>query len=227
MTMRVTRLGGTATTAEALHMRAEQSSTSKKPSTEVRVDVRDLQAQLWPGDPSASEKLDALVALGSRIRDKAGHPVLSARYHLFVRATEGAFVSFGEAGPRIFLGRHEIDPETGRAVFEFGTCSRCGAVHLSGEVDLRGRQEYFIPTKKADGAVNWLVLADANVGTLVDEDEVTLEMTTQPRTSIPRQDFVHRLRTARRRGLSALRHRALHGRSDADSTRASRAPRRS
>ncbi|PRC51063.1 hypothetical protein C6A85_66095, partial [Mycobacterium sp. ITM-2017-0098] len=78
-------------------------------------------------------------------------------------------------GPRIFLGRHEIDPDTGRAVFEFGTCSRCGAVHLSGEVDSRGRQEYFIPTKKADGAVNWLVLADANVDAFVDEDEETFD----------------------------------------------------
>jgi ATP-dependent helicase YprA (DUF1998 family) len=170
----IAQLGGTATTAEALHCERAIIDLRQALHGGPR-DVRDLQAQLWPGDPSASQKLDALVALGSRIRDKAGHPVLSARYHLFVRATEGAFVSFGEAGPRIFLGRHEIDPETGSAVFEFGTCSRCGAVHLSGEVDLRARQEYFIPTKKADGAVNWLVLADANVGTLVDEDEVTLD----------------------------------------------------
>ena len=48
-------------------------------------------------------------------------------------------------------------------------------MHLSGEVDVRGRQDYFVPTKKADGAVNWLVLADANVDALVDEDEVTLD----------------------------------------------------
>ena len=122
----------------------------------------------------APEKLDALVALGSRVRDDAGHPVLSARYHLFVRATEGAFVSFADDGPRIFLGRHEVDPDTGRAVFEFGTCNRCGAVHLAGEVEHRDRREYFVPTKKADASVNWLVLADANVEALVDEDEVTL-----------------------------------------------------
>jgi ATP-dependent helicase YprA (DUF1998 family) len=137
-------------------------------------DVRTLQQRLWPEDPQSAEKLDALVALGSGVRDDAGHPVLSARYHLFVRATEGAFVSLGDDGPRIFLGRHEVDPETGRAVFEFGTCSRCGAVHLAGELDRRGKQEFFLPSKKADASVNWLVLADVGEDALDDEDELTL-----------------------------------------------------
>ena len=170
------RLGGAATAADALHSERAIIELKSALSGGPR-DVRELQEQLWPGDPAAPEKLDALVLLGSRTQDETGHPVLSARYHLFVRATEGAFVSFSEQGPRIFLGRHEVDPDTGRAVFEFGTCSRCGAVHLSGEVDPRGRQDYFVPTKKADGAVNWLVLADANVDALVDEDEVTLDET--------------------------------------------------
>ncbi|BBX04651.1 DEAD/DEAH box helicase [Mycolicibacterium moriokaense] len=169
----IARFGGAATAAEALH-REESIVNLKAALSNGPRDVRELQAQLWPEDPAAHEKLNALVALGSRIHDDAGHPVLSARYHLFVRATEGAFVSFTQDGPRIFLGRHEVDPDTGRAVFEFGTCSRCGAVHLSGEVDRRGRHEYFVPTKKADGAVNWLVLADADLDTLIDEDEATL-----------------------------------------------------
>lgn len=138
------------------------------------VDVRHLQDQLWPDDPQSAAKLDALVALGSKVRDDAGHPVLSARYHLFVRATEGAYVSFGDAGPRIFLARHEVDPKTGRAVFEFGTCNRCGAVHLAGAVERRGQYEFFVPTKKAEGLLHWLVLADTGTDTLIDEDELTL-----------------------------------------------------
>ena len=32
-----------------------------------------------------------------------------------------------------------------------------------------------MPSKKADGAVNWLVLADTKVDALVDEDELTLD----------------------------------------------------
>lgn len=138
------------------------------------VDVRTLRERLWPEDEQSAEKLDALVELGSGAHDESGHPVLSARYHLFVRATEGAFVSFADDGPRIFLGRHEVDPLTGRAVFEFGTCTRCGAVHLAGDVDRRDAKEYFVPSKKADSSVNWLVLADEQGDVVIDEDEATL-----------------------------------------------------
>jgi ATP-dependent helicase YprA (DUF1998 family) len=138
------------------------------------IDVRELRERFWPGDDQSGEKLDALVELGSSVHDDARHPILSARYHLFVRATEGAFVSFNDEGPHIFLSRHEVDPETGRAVFEFGTCTRCGAVHLAGELDRRDNGEYFLPSKKADASVNWLVLADEAGDVLVDEDELTL-----------------------------------------------------
>ncbi len=160
---------------------AAQALSSERSMVELKealstgpVDVRTLRDRLWPGDEQAAEKLDALVELGSALRDDGGHPVLSARYHLFVRATEGAFVSFNQDGPRIFLGRHEVDPDTGRAVFEFGTCQRCGAVHLAGDVDTRGKQEYFVPAKAADRSVNWLVLADVQGDVLFDEDEITL-----------------------------------------------------
>lgn len=169
------RAGQKGTGADALH--CERTIIELKSSlVGGPCDVRELGARLWPEDTDAGRKLDAIVELGSRITDSTGHPVLSARYHYFVRATEGAFVSFDTDGPRIFLGRHEVDPGTGRAVFEFGTCNRCGAVHLSGQVEPRGRQEFFVPTKKTDGAVNWLVLADANVDVLFDEDEITLDV---------------------------------------------------
>ena len=166
-------LSGSDDIAQALHN--EQTIVALKTAlTSGPVDVRELQDQLWPGDPHAAAKLDGLVALGSKVRDEAGHPVLSARYHLFVRATEGAFVSFGDEGPHIFLGRHEIDPETGGAVFEFGTCNRCGAVHLAGAVERRGQDEFFVSTKKAEGLLHWLVLADTEADTVIDEDELIL-----------------------------------------------------
>ncbi|MGV0795501.1 DEAD/DEAH box helicase [Mycolicibacterium elephantis] len=137
-------------------------------------EVQNLREKLWPDDSRSAEKLDALVELGSSTFDETGHPVLSARYHLFVRATEGAFVSFNDAGPKIFLSRHEVDPETGRAVFEFGTCNRCGAVHLAGDLNRRDGRDYFLPSKKADASVSWLVLADSGGDVVLDEDELTL-----------------------------------------------------
>lgn len=144
------------------------------------VEVTSLAARLWPRDEFAARKLEALVALGSKVVDVSGHPVISARYHLFVRSTEGAYVSFQADGtPKVFLSRHELDPDTGRAVFEFGTCQRCGAVHLAGQVDpVHGRQ-FFRPAK-GDAKVRWLVLTDAEDDDVIDEDEATLS---QDRTS--------------------------------------------
>ncbi|GAB4587652.1 hypothetical protein [Nocardia sp. IFM 10818] len=139
------------------------------------VDVHTLAAKLWPDDPHAAIKLEALVALGSKVLDVEGNPVLSARYHMFVRATEGAYVSFTEGAPRVFLGRHEIDPETGRAVFEFGTCQRCGAVHLAGQLSAHEGRQYFRPAANDNAeSVRWLVLTDSDSEGVVDEDEVTL-----------------------------------------------------
>ncbi|WP_435277826.1 DEAD/DEAH box helicase [Rhodococcus yananensis] len=136
-------------------------------------DARVLAERLWPGDSRCEAKLQDLVALGSAVTDGSGNPVLSARYHMFARATEGAFVSLGEDGPTVLLGRHERDPSTGRAMFEFGTCQRCGAVHLAGEVELAESGKYFKPSSRDDRAVKWLVLTDA-VEASVDEDEETL-----------------------------------------------------
>jgi len=164
---------GSGSCSEALH--AEETITDLKAALVAGpVEARLLQRRLWPDSPEAAKRLEALVALGSRVLDDVGNPVLSARYHLFVRATEGAFVSFSDSGPRIFLGRHEIDPDTGRAVFEFGTCQRCGAVHLAGDVEHKDKKQYFVPSTRNDAAVKWLVLTDGDADTTVDEDEVTL-----------------------------------------------------
>ncbi|MCK0093734.1 DEAD/DEAH box helicase [Rhodococcus sp. F64268] len=137
------------------------------------LDARTLAERLWPSDSRCESKLRDLVALGSAVTDVSKNPVLSARYHMFARATEGAFVSFGDDGPKILLGRHLFDDTTRRAMFEFGTCQRCGAVHLAGDVELRKTGKYFVPSARDDGAVKWLVLTDAT-DTSVDEDEATL-----------------------------------------------------
>ncbi|MFD3707121.1 DEAD/DEAH box helicase [Nocardia sp. NPDC058658] len=160
-------------TADALHAE-RRTADLKKYARGGPASMRDLAGHLWPDDDLAATKLEALVALGSKVTGADGNPVLSARYHLFVRATEGAFVSFTDAEPRVLLSRHEIDPVTGRAVFEFGTCQRCGAVHLAGEPHAEGGREYFRPAKR-DSKVKWLVLTDSDAADLVDEDDATLD----------------------------------------------------
>lgn len=159
--------------ADALHAEQRTADLIKHVGSGPQ-SVHDLAAKIWPDDEDAAAKLEALVTLGSKVTEPDGTPVLSARYHLFVRATEGAFVSFGDTEPRVLLGRHEIDPDSGRAVFEFGTCHRCGAVHLAGQREPDGAREFFRPAKD-DTKVVWLVLTDNAAADLVDEDDATLD----------------------------------------------------
>ena len=65
--------------------------------------------------------------------DSESLPLLPARYHLFVRAPEGIFVSFFPE-PKIFLDRRE-QTDDGYPVFELASCRRCGQEYLVGNID--------------------------------------------------------------------------------------------
>ena len=124
--------------------------------------------------PRADEALAALVAVGAKIRDSTGSPVLSARYHLFARATEGAFTCLMPGGPHVSLARHEICADCSGAVFELGCCKRCGAVHLAGSVErVLGPvvHERFTSRAVRTGRRTWLLL-DAPAETADEDDEV-------------------------------------------------------
>ena len=135
----------------------------------------DLAAEVFADadGPRAEAALAALVAVGAKIRDAAGAPVLSARYHLFARATEGAFTCLTPGGPHVSLARHEICPDCCGAVFEFGCCKRCGAVHLVGSVERDSGGERFTSRAARPDRRAWLLL-DAPAET-VDEDDEILE----------------------------------------------------
>jgi ATP-dependent helicase YprA (DUF1998 family) len=135
----------------------------------------DLAADAFgDADPSrAAAALAALVAVGARVRDPSGTPVLSARYHLFARATEGAFTCLNPGGPHVSLARHEICPGCRGAVFEFGCCKRCGAVHLAGSVERASSGERFTSRAARLDHRRWLLL-DAP-GETADEDDEVLE----------------------------------------------------
>jgi len=135
----------------------------------------ELAAAAFPGmpRPEAQAGLGALVALGARVRDTTGTPVLSARYHLFARATEGAFTCLTPDGPHVVLARHEICPDCRGAVFEFGCCKRCGAVYLAGTIDRGAGGERFTSRVVRGDRRSWLLLGGAEQ--VADEDDETLE----------------------------------------------------
>ncbi|MBU2445491.1 MAG: DEAD/DEAH box helicase [Bacteroidetes bacterium] len=96
------------------------------------------------------------IAVWSR-PDKDSLPLLPARYHVFVRAPEGVFVSF-YSEPKIFLERREVTDDC-HAVFELATCRRCGQEYLVGnivdgklrhpfsEIDTPRKNKYFLITE--------------------------------------------------------------------------------
>lgn len=117
--------------------------------------------QIVAGLPDAGwtpESLTACVRVASGLVDAAGEPVLSARYHLFAKATEGAFSCLGTSGPHVALTRHESCPDCSDPMFEFGSCQRCGHIYLVGERDERDGRAWFRPTNRPGARAVWLLL---------------------------------------------------------------------
>lgn len=126
------------------------------------------------GNSAASAAgLAAMVDLASTLREADGTTPLSARYHLFLRATEGAFTCLSPKGPHVHLARHSVcsHPGCDAPVFEIGSCKRCGAVHVYGTPTPEGPALYLRPRKDGSRGI-WLVLGDHDA--LTDEDETAV-----------------------------------------------------
>lgn len=139
-------------------------------------DVRRICAALFGDDPDGPAGLAALVEVASALRRPDGTAALSARYHLFLRATEGAFTCLSTSGPHVQLARHTECPDCAAPVFEIGSCKRCGAVHLVGQPELTDKGYVLRPRRRTERPA-WFVLGDDMP--LEDEDEeaaVDIEM---------------------------------------------------
>lgn len=108
-------------------------------------------------DREAQDAIAHLVNLAVRARpDNDSLPLIPARYHLFARALEGAFVCFDRARhiddiPHLFLSRHETCPDCGSRAFEIATCARCGIAYIVAEEkteDVNGQRATCLRTPK-------------------------------------------------------------------------------
>ncbi|MEJ5240704.1 MAG: DEAD/DEAH box helicase [Anaerolineales bacterium] len=96
--------------------------------------------------PALADLISAAILARER-KDKL--PLLPARYHLFARALEGAFVCLNESHPahrqegkpRLFLTRQKFCEHCGSRVFELANCTRCGTSYLIGDE----REGYELP----------------------------------------------------------------------------------
>lgn len=132
---------------------------------------------------AAQEATIQLVNLALRARpDSDSLPLLPARYHVFARALEGAFVCLhaeghADAKSRLFLTRHEECPECGKQVFEIATCARCGIAYVVAEevIETRSgqRASFLCIPKGGYGAeerpLRYFILADDLPDTNEDE----------------------------------------------------------
>lgn len=95
--------------------------------------------------------LVSLVDLANRARlSDVDQPLIPARYHLFVRAIEGAYISLKPI-KTLFLERHQelVIGTNSYPVFEIATCRQCGATYIVGEIKPKEGKTYLTqPGKK-------------------------------------------------------------------------------
>lgn len=101
--------------------------------------LRRLAGELFASAEDPPAVLVDLVALAAIARERADKlPLLPARYHLFVRALEGAFVAFHPETRELALSldRKEHMDLGGQSVraFELSACRRCGHPYLAGRL---------------------------------------------------------------------------------------------
>lgn len=100
-------------------------------------DLGEIASEIFPDVPDPERVLVALVELAVRARlDSASAPLLPARYHLFVKAIEGAYLQFNPE-PILSLEPRDAEECEGRTwpVFEIAICRNCGQVYLCGQIE--------------------------------------------------------------------------------------------
>lgn len=121
----------------------------------------------------AARSVAALVDLAVKARPGGeDQALLPARYHVFVRAIEGAYLSLAPE-KKLFLSRYEKVEQSGKEyrVAELATCRGCGAAFLAGEIQFLDDGNYFVQPKAEQQAVRYLLPADTGMIDDLDEDE--------------------------------------------------------
>lgn len=125
---------------------------------------------------SAKQALIDLVDLAVQAKaEQDDQPLLPARYHLFVKALEGAFVSLYPE-KQLFLEHKEQFEVNGKAVpvFELAACRRCGQSYLTGYLKLEGGIDKLCQSaalSKKEYNKFFLLSDQVSRGMLPDEDE--------------------------------------------------------
>lgn len=122
-----------------------------------------------------NEDTERFVIVASKAFKNGVH-LFDARYHMFLRATESAFITL-KPHKELFLDRREYYEEEGEAykVFEAGTCSSCHAIYLVGKVkngilmqssskDSSGNDDVFLMEREYHDTDEDFTMEDENMG---------------------------------------------------------------
>lgn len=107
----------------------------KKLLEESPQSIAKVAEEIFPNISNPKDALVALVALAVQTEPpEDDQSLLPARYHLFVRAVEGAYLNLCPKKEVYLRQREEINHNgRGYPVFEMAVCRQCGATYLVGE----------------------------------------------------------------------------------------------
>ena len=118
--------------------------------------VGDAVNKIFPvsGENGTADLKELVAALSAAKNPDDGGPMLSARYHVFLRALEGAFISFaGKDAAAISLNRIAAN---GGKPFEIALCRECGQHYLVGRRNFDSLEEA-VRDPGADNAVEFFM----------------------------------------------------------------------
>ena len=139
-------------------------------SVKSPITVTQLNRQLQSAAPGITrEQVVALVSVCARA-EKDGANLIKPRYHFFVRALEGAYITLSEPKSLYLQRRSEQKAPDGsvQAVFEAAVCNDCGRLALAGKTE-DGVLHQFARQGKNDGTEYYLI-RNAEDGELFEEE---------------------------------------------------------
>jgi len=95
-------------------------------------------------------------------------PIIPARFHLFVRAPEGLYITFYPE-LKVYLDRH-LKNKDGFIVFAIATCTRCGQEYLVGDI-INGKLQNHLNDFNKDIKKRYFLIVDKDLSNEEDEDE--------------------------------------------------------
>lgn len=114
-------------------------------------------------------ELVTFIAACVRAINGNGAPLVRARYHLFVRALEGAYITLTPPYSMSLTPETEIN---GQMAFECAACTDCGRIAIIGTNDKKtGKLK--LPENSTDPSAEYFLLEDEEDGDLTDDETET------------------------------------------------------